>query len=456
MRARLFTRASGLLLVSAALLITLSGCFNREQDFGLHGGYQPPLVVHGLTIATGNNGVTSIASSSFADPSADFDQAGVLSGDVLEIASGANRGEFTITQVGQNSVTASGFSPTTRESGVAYSIKGPRIYFSGIDGYLYALAETPLAEEVDRMQSAGAFPSEIAVLGTPNEADGFLYAAEGATGIPRRDGKIGWRRPEGQRTLDTELVASPVLDRSSNSIVVGFEDGGLYAFDAATGQLRDGFPFQAGDKIWSTPAVRDGVVYFGSHDSNVYAVFMDSGKLKWDSPTGGVVAGQPLIFRDQVIVGSFDTKLYSLDIRDGSLRWTVEGDNWFWAGAVTDGATIFAPSMDGNIYALDSGGNLLWKHDMGSPIVSMPRLTPHGLVVAGKNGTISVLDPTSRDIGLQRVIYSPTPRDADILAPIAVAGSSIFVGAEDSTVSRLDLGSRKQIWCFHTEEPQCE
>ena len=455
MWSRRITRTLGVLLVGAALL-ALTGCFNREQDLGLEGGYRPPLIAHGLTITTGNDGVTSASSSSFTDPSADFDEAGVLAGDILEIRSGANQGEFPITEVGQNSVTARGFNPTTRESGVAYSIKGSRIYFAAIDGYVYALGESPLAEEANRLTALGVPPSEVEVLGTPNEADGFLYAAEPSTGVPRQEAKIGWRRPEGQRKLQIELVASPVLDRSTNSILLGSEDGNLYAYDAANGRIREGFPFQAGDKIWSTPAVRDGVIYFGSHDNNIYAVFLDSGEKKWEFATGGVVAGRPLVFRDQVIVGSFDTTLYSLDIRDGSVRWTVEGNNWFWAGAVTNGSTIFAPSMDGNIYALDSGGNLLWKHDMGSPIVSTPLLTPHGLVVAGKNGTVSVLDPTSRDIGLQRVIYSPTPRDADILAPITIAGDSIFVGAEDSTVSRLDLASRKQIWCFHTEEQQCE
>ena len=443
------TKATMALALAVAGLLVLAGCVTGSKDRGVGGGYQPPLIANGLKVATGNDGVTSIASEGFTDPSADFAEAGVLTGDILVIQSGVSRGEYTITQVRQNTVTARGLNPPSREPGVAYTINGRRIYFSGIDGYLYALGEHPLAREAE-LNTAGT-----AVLGTP-EADGFLYAVDPGTALPKKDAKIGWRRPEGVRTFEVELVSAPVLDRASNTVFVGSEDGNLYAYEATTGQLRDGFPFQAGDKIWSTPVVRDGVVYFGSHDKHVYAVFLDSGNIKWDFLTGGVVAGGPLLFRDQVIAGSFDRKLYSINVLDGSLRWVMQGKNWFWAGAVTDGQTIFAPSMDGNIYALDSGGNLLWKHDMGSPIVSTPVLTPQGLAVAGKNGTINVLDPTPRDIGLQRVIYAASPRDADILAPIYAAGNSIFVGADDSTVSRLDLASRKQIWCFHTEEPQCD
>ena len=97
----------------------------------------------------------------------------------------------------------------------------------------------------------------------------------------------------------------------------------------------------------------------------------------------------------------------------------------------------------------------MWKHQVGSPIVSTPVMLPDGLVVAGKEGTITVLDPTTQDIGLSRVLYSPTLRDADIMTPIFANGSSVFVSASDSTVTRVDVVSQKQIWCFHTEEPVC-
>ena len=448
-------RATTALALAAAALLALAGCFPQAKDTGLGGGYQPPLIVDGLAVAKGNDGITSIATGEFTDPSADFAEAGVLTGDILGIQSGFSLGEYLITQVGQNTVTASGLNPASRETGVAYTINGRRIYVSGIDGYLYALGEYPLTEAGKLLLSSGLEAGARAPVVGKLEADGFLYAVHPGTANPNQDAKIGWRRPERAPIVRVELVSAPVLDRATNTVVATSEDGNLYAYNATNGQLRDGFPFKAEDKIWSTPVIRDGVIYFGSHDKKVYAVFLDSGNIKWEFATDGVVAGRPLLFKDQVIVGSFDKNLYSLNVLDGSVRWQVNGNNWFWAGAVSDGTTIFAPSMDGNIYALDRGGNLLWKHDIGSPIVSTPVLTPEGLVVAGKNGALNVLDTTNRDIGSQRMIYSPSLRDADILAPLHAAGSSIFVGATDNTVSRWDLGTQRQIWCFHTEELQC-
>ena len=114
------------------------------------------------------------------------------------------------------------------------------------------------------------------------------------------------------------------------------------------------------------------------------------------------MVGRPLLFRSLVIVGSFDRKLYAIEASSGVKRWSVSGGNWFWAGPVSDGTTIFAGSMDGHVYGIDPNslnpgapdplGNVLWKHNMGSPIVSRPALVSRGLVVAAKDGKVSLLD----------------------------------------------------------------
>ena len=283
--------------------------------------------------------------------------------------------------------------------------------------------------------------------------DGVLYA------INRDTGRMEWKRPQGQPLELEPLVSGPSIDPASDTVLVGSEDGKLYAYDADNGDLR--WSFQAGDKIWSTPVVKDGVVFFGSHDKNVYAVSIDDGDKIWNFPTGGVVAGRPLLFKDLVIAGSFDKKLYALEAKTGFKRWEFSGTNWFWAGAVADIRTIFAPSMDGNVYALDGQGNLLWKHNVskGSAIVSTPVVLTKGLVVASENGRISLLNTSPADMGPQRVISTLALRDTEIRAPLSTAGESVFVGAQDSTVRRIEMrGTQVQMWCFHTEEEngQCE
>ena len=451
-----WNRLLGLFLMAGIVAVFASSCTFLQRggnDPGLKGAYNPPLVAGGLVITKGSDGVTSILSDVFTVPSADFSQTGVVTGDVLAILNGRNLGRYTIKNIEKNTLTVEGLASQSREAGLAYEVRGRRIFFAAIDGYIYALGETVLSKEAELLQAGGlAAPGDTTVFGSAL-ADGFLYAVDPLTRTPKRQSKIGWRRPEGEDQDLLPLVAAPVLERASNTLLVASEDGNLYAYNAVTGEEL--WRFGTGGKIWSTPVVRDGVAYFGSHDKSVYAVFLNSGEKKWEFATGGVVAARPLLFRDQVIIGSFDQNLYSLNALDGSRRWQVQGSNWFWAGAVTDGRTIFAPSMDGNIYAVDSRGTVLWKHQVGSSIVSTPVVLPEGLVVAGKDGTITVLDTTTQDIGLDRVLYSPSPRDADVTAPLFASGSSVFVGANDSTVTRVDVVSQKLIWCIHTEDAIC-
>lgn len=299
--------------------------------------------------------------------------------------------------------------------------------------------------------------------------DGYLYAFDKATGSIDQP---GWRVPVGKGKKLKPLVAGPVLARlpaeqgrtvggSSQDrqvVVVASEDGNVYAFDALDGEQL--WQFTAGDKVWSTPVIREGVVYFGSHDRNVYAINLADGRKNWQFDTGGVVAGRLLLFGDLVVAGAFDRKLYGISAKDGSLRWSFQGGNWFWAGPVADEGTIFAASMDGNIYALDRDGKLRWKHDVGSPIVSTPALHSRGLVVIGKDAKLSLLGISPAGGGTARELTSPLfVRDAEVKAPLFIKGDSVFIGAQDSTVTRIDLKVNRagnvsfdKAWCFNTKK----
>jgi outer membrane protein assembly factor BamB len=282
--------------------------------------------------------------------------------------------------------------------------------------------------------------------------DGFLYAIDKETGQLQGN---GWKRPDNPFEAPEPLVAGPAYDPIHDIILSPSEDGFLYAYSAKNGnQFWD--PFPTGGAIWSTPAVDRGVAYIGSHDHKVYAVNLDDGDEKWSYETRGVIAGKPLVFDGKVIAGSFDKTLYALSIEDGSVVWTVEGENWFWAGAVTDGNTIFAPNMDGNIYAIDRNGGLLWKHQVGSPIVSAPVLVSAGLVVAAKDGILILLDTRSDNLGLQRVLFSQKIGDSEIKAPLFAVGDSVYVGSQDKTVRRIEFKSgQRNVWCLHTKDGIC-
>ena len=331
------------------------------------------------------------------------------------------------------------------------------VYVANRQGKLQALAD----EGINGVRVKFTFPPEASeervpgvhnapVLGKKllyvSSYDGYLYALDRTT---LQMGETGWRRPTGE--VDKPLVAGPALDAEQKVVAVGSEDGSLYAYNAQSGELLWP-PFVTGDKIWSTPLIANGVIYFGSHDNNVYAVAVSDGRKLWSFPTGGAVVARPMLIQDTLVVGSFDRHLYGINAKDGSRRWEFQSENWFYAGAVSDGKVIFAPSMDGNLYALDAGGRQLWAHDMESPLVATPALVARGLVVASRAGKVSLLNTSPADLGTARVLSSLTFPGTKFTAPLAVAGDSVYLGAQDNTVRRIQVrDSLNKIWCMRTQ-----
>ena len=348
-----------------------------------------------------------------------------------------------------------GWNPPVSSDGVVYVGTKDGEVIALIDdgtGNLQTSWTFPSASNEDTLQGMYNTPLVVGDLVYVSGIDGFLYALDKESG---RVTEGGWRRPQGQFEEPDTLVAGPAYDPTNDIILSPSEDGNLYAYTAKSGD-QAWSPFHTGAPIWSTPTVENGIGYFGSHDHKVYAVTLNDGKELWQYETGGVVAGKPLVFDGKVIAGSFDKKLYAISAEDGTLAWTFEAENWFWAGAITDGRTIFAPNMDGNIYALDRNGNLLWKHDVGSAIVSSPVLVPSGLVVAAKDGFLLLLNTGPADFGLQRVLFNQKIGDAEIKAPLFADGDSVYVGSQDSTVRRIEFkGGQRNVWCLHTRDGRC-
>ena len=248
-------------------------------------------------------------------------------------------------------------------------------------------------------------------------------------------------------------------------VLVGSDDGNLYAFHTngdTPGKMAWRFP--TGARIWSTPVVRDGMVYFGSMDRHVYALRLEEGlslasRLLWKYKTGGAVVAKPLLVDGpngrMVIVGSFDKKLYALKADTsnpaGELAWAqpFKGSGWFWAGAVSDGSTIFAPSMDGTVYALDKRGFPVWlvPFKAESPIVSTPVVVGDNLVVAtdkGKLHLLSASDGTKLEVSKDL--------ESRVKAPLAQDGAMVFVGVQDKTVRGVDAEQWAEVWQISTKK----
>ena len=315
------------------------------------------------------------------------------------------------------------------------------------------------------------------VFGMPAVSKEFIFVAdkgtrEGGAGrlyALRKDrsssSTIEISRGEWVRSIEGAIVGGPAAAEAEGIVLVGSDDGNLYAFDMTGDAIGKKWSYPTGGRIWSTPTVGNGTVYFGSMDGNIYALSLEEGltqaeRLKWKYQTDGAIVSKPLLLDGMVIVGSFDKKLYALKADtsnpEGELAWfePFKGGDWFWAGAVSDGEHIYAPSMDGTVYALDKEGSPIWllPFKADSPIVSTPVVVEEvvgakAIVVATDAGRLHLL--SARD-GDELAIFMDL--GSRIKAPLSRDGDTVFVGLKDSTVRGINV--RKwgvEVWRASTK-----
>jgi len=306
--------------------------------------------------------------------------------------------------------------------------------------------------------SMPAVGEEHIYVGDRGDADGKngkLYALR----KDRSPGSNTLESGEWKKDIEGAIVGGAALAEAEGLVLVGSNDGYLYAFDT-TGDTTSkmAWRFPTGGRIWATPVVWDGVVYFGSMDHYVYALTLEAGlnlskRLLWKYKTGGAVVSTPLLLDGpkgpMVIIGSFDKKLYALKARTsnpgGEMVWPqpFEGDDWFWAGAVSDGKYIFAPSMAGTVYALDTGGASVWaeRFEEKSPVVSTPVIVEGKVVVATDKGKLHLLRASDgEELEVSKEL------DSRVKAPLSHDGTMVFVGAEDKTVRGVDVEKWAEVW----------
>ncbi len=116
-----------------------------------------------------------------------------------------------------------------------------------------------------------------------------------------------------KRVEDNEYVLATSPTIWKNLVFVGSQKGYFYAFDDDK-KGKKVWEKNIGDQLLSAPSVADksGIVYFGSHDSNLYALDAATGNDKWKFKTGGIIQASPWIEDGVVYISSFDGCVYAL------------------------------------------------------------------------------------------------------------------------------------------------
>jgi outer membrane protein assembly factor BamB len=217
---------------------------------------------------------------------------------------------------------------------------------------------------------------------------------------------------------------------------VGSTDGNLYAVDLASGTQK--WKIFTGVRVTSSPAVENGVVYFGSYSGRFYAVDAATGTLKWKFQTEGEKR-----FAGKHLHGSEPAAESMPDPFDFYLSSPA-----LWGGAVYFG------SGDGNVYALDAAtGALKWKFHTGDVVHASPAISDGTLFIGSWDSYFYALDAASGKekwrfkTGEDHNIYN----QVGIQSSAAVVDGAVYFGCRDSNLYALDARTGEKKWAFNNK-----
>jgi eukaryotic-like serine/threonine-protein kinase len=320
-----------------------------------------------------------------------------------------------------------------------------------------------------QFQTKGQVLSSPAVSGDTlyvGSSDHLLYALDRATGAKK------W-----QFKTDSRITSSPAA--SGGVVYFGSFDGNFYAVDTATGKEKWKFatpgehrfaashlhgaapnaevmpdPF---DFYLSSPVVADGIVYFASGDTNIYALDAATGSLKWKFKTGDVVHGSPALAGGTLFVGSWDSFFYALDAATGKEKWRFktgeDPDIHNQVGiqsspAVADGVVYFG-CRDSKFYAVDAQtGQQKWAFpNKGSWVIASPAVSDGKVYFATSDtGLFHALDAKTGAL-----IFSFDNKHWPMFSSPALAGGLAYIGTHQGKLLAIDLKTQKPAWTFETD-----
>jgi len=258
--------------------------------------------------------------------------------------------------------------------------------------------------------------------------DGNVYSLNAASGAQN------WKFKTGD-----VVHASPAI--ADGTLFVGSWDSNFYAINASSGEEK--WRFKTGEDpdthnqvgIQSSAAVVDGTVYFGCRDSHLYALDAANGQKKWAfEGNGSWVVSSPAVRDGRIyFVTSDSSLLYELDAKSGTVLHSMGMNHWYlYSSPALAGDMLYVGSTQGKLVAVDLAGfKNTWTFETDG-------MKQHGAAFTKADGT-----PNNEAI-YQGDFYDDMVAGVDrvmsmgaIISSPVVVGNVVYVGGADGNLYAL-------------------
>jgi outer membrane protein assembly factor BamB len=180
----------------------------------------------------------------------------------------------------------------------------------------------------------------------------------------------------------------------------------------------------------------DDLVYVGSNDGALHFIDRRTGVQRWSYRTLRAIRATPAVAEGLVFFGGEDRWFRALDARTLGWRWTYA---WRWVHT-----TLFVWGITGPPAPLPG---LRWQYRANAPIVASAAVSHDLVYVASERGTLTALDIRT---GLPRWSFAARK---GISASLVVAGEVLYVASHDQTLTVLDARHGTLRWQFTAGGP---
>lgn len=337
-------------------------------------------------------------------------------------------------------VTADRKTEVAPQEYAAATVYADTVFIGSASGWFHALRASNGA--VRWRKQIGAVSSAPLVLGATlfvGTNDGALIALDAQTGAEKW--RYQSRGPIGQTPVAT-----------SELIVFSNEADQIVAVDAITGAFKWQYKTETPEEYTlrghAGVAFDGDLIYTGFSNGTLAALRRDTGSLAWstslkaDAERFMDVDATPIVIDNTLYASSSSGGVYALDKTTGLIRWRLP----FWdaampsstgnvGGIASDGTMLYVSVADLGTYAIDLGGNVVWRvgaRGGGEP--APPVVFADLLIYSLSNDGMFVAD---RKTGATLEYYDPG--DGVSAEPTVTADGRLFVMSNRGILYAFDL-----------------
>jgi eukaryotic-like serine/threonine-protein kinase len=291
-----------------------------------------------------------------------------------------------------------------------------------------------------------------------------------------------------RRVLGTGIAGAAALAvaGSTGLLLLERQRGLAHPLASATATATSGKPpkvrdpklawwYKTGAEITGVPALVNGTLYFGSWDSNIYAVDAATGHGVWNISSNAqfkytAAVGTQLLFFTADSPGGSNSVMLGVDLK-GDLKgsqppWEVDG--FFFGNPIAANGLVFSGSLYG-VDALRQDPNTAYTQSVWSAATPSDNSGNNAqavfaialvdnVIYAGTNGgSLYAFDASNADANLPAGAAAANAKmlwvyktGGTIFRPAAVANGIVYAGSYDHYLHAVDAASGQRKWTFQT------